>query len=115
MATVPITPTAPDLPDPPAQYDKQYHTQVNNVLRLFFNSVTTGVRFLLLTQVGGSVTFAASATATVTFTTVQPNALYHIALGGNAAGYCWYTNKATTGFTVNCSAANSNTTDWTIT
>ena len=60
----------------------------------------------------GTVSFAAATTAAVTFGTAEPNASYFIALGGNAAGFCWITGKGTAGFTVNCSVANSNPTDW---
>jgi hypothetical protein len=60
----------------------------------------------------GNVTFSASTTTTVSFSTAEPDSSYFIALGGNAAGYCWVTNKTTTGFTINCSASNSNSTDW---
>lgn len=60
----------------------------------------------------GTAVFAASANKVVVFTAAEPDALYTITHSGNAAGYCWITNKLSTGFTLNCSAANSNSTDW---
>ena len=60
----------------------------------------------------GTATFAAATSIAVTFGTAEPDASYFIALSGNAAGYCWVTAKGTGGFTINCSASNSNTVDW---
>jgi len=60
----------------------------------------------------GTATFAAATSVAVSFATAEPDASYLVALGGNAAGYCWVTAKGTGGFTINCSAANSNSTDW---
>jgi hypothetical protein len=60
----------------------------------------------------GTVTFAAASTVAVVFANAEPDANYFIALSGNAAGYCWPSGYTTAGFTINCSAANSNVTDW---
>lgn len=60
----------------------------------------------------GTASFVAATTIAVVFGTPEADAAYFIALGGNAAGYVWPTAKATTGFTINCSASNSNSTDW---
>jgi hypothetical protein len=42
------------------------------------------------------------------------NTNYYVALGGNQAGFCWVnpSDKLKTGFTMHCSVANSNSTDW---
>jgi hypothetical protein len=60
----------------------------------------------------GTATFSSATTVAVTFGVSEPDTSYQVALGGNAAGYCWVTSKATGGFTINCSASNSNPTDW---
>ena len=60
----------------------------------------------------GTATFAAATTVVVTFGTAEPDASYFISLSGNAAGFCWVTGKGTSGFTINCSASNSNAVDW---
>jgi hypothetical protein len=113
----PITVTAPNLPLPSDQVTALYMKQLTNVLRLFFAQVTNALNQNIISDsqsMGGTVTFAAATTATVTFSTAMPNTNYYIGLGGNAAGYCWYTNKATTGFVIHCSASNSNVTDWVV-
>jgi hypothetical protein len=60
----------------------------------------------------GTATFVAATTVAVVFGTAEADAAYFIALGGNAAGYVWPSAKATSGFTINCAASNSNPTDW---
>ena len=60
----------------------------------------------------GSVTFAAATTATVTFGTAETNATYFIAISANANKTFWVTAKGTGGFTMNASAASSDTVDW---
>lgn len=60
----------------------------------------------------GTATFSAGTTAAVSFGTAEPDSSYYVALSGNAAGYCWVTSKSTSGFTINCSASNSNSVDW---
>lgn len=60
----------------------------------------------------GTATFVAATTVAVVFGVAEANASYFVALGGNAAGFCWVTGKGTGGFTINCSASNSNATDW---
>jgi hypothetical protein len=60
----------------------------------------------------GTATFVAATTVAVVFGTAEADANYFVALEGNAAGYCWVTAKATTGFTLNCAVSNSNATDW---
>jgi hypothetical protein len=64
------------------------------------------------TPMSGAVTFTGGASAAVTFNVPMPSSTYHVLLGGNAEGYTWTTAKATTGFVINCSASNSNSTDW---
>ena len=60
----------------------------------------------------GSTTFSAATSVVVTFGAPEVDASYFITLSGNAAGYCWVTSKTLNGFTVNCSASNSNSVDW---
>jgi hypothetical protein len=62
----------------------------------------------------GTAAFAAATSVAVVFANAMPYATYKVSLGGNAAGYCWVTSKATTGFTINCSVLNSNSVDWAI-
>lgn len=74
----------------------------------------------LVSTVGGlsgTATFVAATTVAVTFASAAtpPNTNYKVALGGNVAGFCWVTAKTLTGFTINCSVSNSNTTDWSVT
>ena len=64
------------------------------------------------TNLRGTLQFYAATTRVYSFVTVEPDANYFIAHSGNAAGYCWVTNKLSTGFTMNCSVTNSNTMDW---
>jgi hypothetical protein len=62
----------------------------------------------------GNATFTGGDSAAVTFKVPMPSSTYHVLLGGNAAGYTWVAAKTTTGFVINCSAPNSNSTDWRI-
>jgi hypothetical protein len=62
----------------------------------------------------GTATFVTSTSVPVVFTNPMPFATYRVLLGGNAAGYCWVTSKEAAGFTINCSASNSNSVDWSI-
>jgi|SRR6267154_833502 len=112
---VPLPVVSPNLPIPTQAYQSSYQTAFNNILRLFNDRVATTINantVELASIIGGTVTFNAAVTATVTFLKAMPSTIYYIGLGGNAAGYCWYTNKSLTGFTINCSVANSNSTDW---
>lgn len=54
----------------------------------------------------GQVTLS-SGTASVSFGTAEPDANYHIALGGNAAESFYWSAKATSGFTISSSNASS--------
>jgi hypothetical protein len=63
----------------------------------------------------GTATFAAATSVAVSLPANQTISNYKVTLGGNAAGFCWVTSKTTSGFTINCSASNSNTTDWAVT
>lgn len=60
----------------------------------------------------GSVTFAASTTAAVTFDTPEADANYDVWYAAGADNYFWTTSKATTGFTVNSKTSNSATIRW---
>ena len=60
----------------------------------------------------GNTTFSASNSKGVGFTNTEADTNFYIALSGNAAGYCWVSAKSTTGFTITCSAVNSNSMDW---
>lgn len=62
----------------------------------------------------GTQPFAAATFAAVAFANSMPFSTYRVTLGGNAAGYCWVTSKSVNGFTINCSASNSNSVDWAI-
>jgi hypothetical protein len=62
----------------------------------------------------GTVTFASSTTAVVTFANPMPFANYVVSPGGNAAGNCWPSAPTVNGFTMNCSVSNNNTMGWTI-
>lgn len=42
-----LPPTAPNLPKPPGAYEPQYHSQHDNVLRLYFNQISNGFQQLL--------------------------------------------------------------------
>lgn len=64
------------------------------------------------TPMSGAATFAGGESVAVAFTVPMPSSTYRVLLGGNAQGYTWVTAKATTGFVINCSAPNSNSTDW---
>lgn len=47
-----IAPSAPNLPLAPSQYASQYHEQLNNVLRLYFNQVSN-IESSLVSPLGG--------------------------------------------------------------
>ncbi len=116
----PRTVTPPNLPVPPNTYSQVYVTGLTNVLRLFFTQLTNSLNSNILTLDGdanGTAVFNASTTVNVVFSPsqIQSSSNYYVALGGNAAGYCWVSNKAYTGFTINCSSSNSNSTDWILT
>lgn len=49
MTTIITKPVAPNLPFAPVQYTSQYNEQLNNVLRLYFNQITSAVGTLILT------------------------------------------------------------------
>ena len=115
--TTPVTVSPPNLPVPPNTYSGVYAVGANNILRLFFTQLCNALNLNILADaadVSGTATFNASTTVNVVFTPnqIQPNNTYSVALSGNAAGYCWVTNKLASGFTINCSASNSNSTDW---
>jgi hypothetical protein len=111
----PITVAPPNLPVPLSTYSSANMMLLNNVLRLFFTSVCNALNQNIISDsenFGGTVTFTGGTSVQVTFSKPLPDTNYGIALSGNAAGYCWYSNKTISGFTINCSAANSNSTDW---
>jgi hypothetical protein len=111
----PLPIAAPNLPIPPQSITTLYMNELLVVMRLFFTQLAQLVN-VLLAEIGfdGSVTFNNSTTANVIFTSKTSGVTYHVALSGNAAGYCWVTNKTANGFTINCSVANTNTTDWVV-
>jgi hypothetical protein len=82
----------------------------------FASSQPSGFKYTQLNvPMSGKAAFVSATTVAVAFTNPLPtNINYKVALGGNAAGYCWPSAEATTGFTINCSASNSNSTDWSI-
>lgn len=84
--------------------------------QLFLNQLRNWRALLGQAFIGqsGTATFAAATTVAVTFAQPLASTAYKVLLGGNAAGYVWPTAQATTGFTLNCSASNSNSTDWAV-
>ncbi|HEV2178327.1 MAG TPA: glycosyl hydrolase family 28-related protein [Stellaceae bacterium] len=78
------------------------------------NGVALSIGTSISTKLKGTATFVAATTIAVSLGVTLPTATYQVSLGGNAAGFVWVTGKSTTGFTINCSAANSNSTDWTL-
>lgn len=73
----------------------------------FFNELYNA----LVNRIGvtGSVTFAASTTATVTFTTPEADANYSVMFDPVDSTRYWATSRTTTGFTANANVSNSNT------
>lgn len=63
----------------------------------------------------GTATFSAATTKAVTFTTPEVDTSYNVTIDSPANLTHWVTAKATTGFTINASASNSNTVGWTLT
>lgn len=57
----------------------------------------------------GSVTFAASTTAAVTFATPEADANYDVWYASGADNYFWTTSKSVSGFTANAKTSNSAT------
>jgi hypothetical protein len=93
-------------------YDRTLRTYDNDKLQRLYNVGSISAGGTVGTNLRGTATFAAATTKAVTFGTAEPDASYYVTLSGNAAGYCWVTSKSTTGFTINCSASNSNAVDW---
>jgi len=93
-------------------FDRNLRTYDDVKLQRLYNVTSISSGGVVGTNLRGTATFAAATTKAVAFGTAEPDASYYVALSGNAAGYCWVTSKATTGFTINCSASNSNTVDW---
>lgn len=60
----------------------------------------------------GSVTFASSTTATVTFPNAEVDGNYYVALGPQANKTFWVSGKGTSGFTINASSSSSDTVEW---
>lgn len=70
---------------------------------------------MLSSAYSGLKAFAAATSTVVTFATQLPaGTTYIVLLGGNLAGYCWASAQTTSGFTINCSVSNSNSTPWAI-
>jgi hypothetical protein len=109
---------APNLPRAPQTYLPIYQDKLNNILFGFFTQVTNAINqdvsFEAYYGQSGTAKFSAANTVLVKFSLVMPVNTYQVLLGGNAAGYVWVTNKTMMGFTLNCSASNSNTTDWSL-
>jgi hypothetical protein len=83
--------------------------------RFAANYFDLNINGMLNSQYAGSATFAAATTVTVTFTPALPTGMtYFVLLGGNAAGYVWPSAQTVNGFTINCSASNSNATAWAV-
>lgn len=90
---------------------------IQNGVPLTFSagSMPPGLRFFA-PGMTGTATFVAATSVNVTFSPALPaGTTYKVALSGNGAGYAWAVSKTNTGFTINCSASNSNAVDWTIT
>jgi hypothetical protein len=62
----------------------------------------------------GTATFSAATTVAVTFATPEPSADYRVYLSGDANRTYWASSEATTGFTINASASNSDSVGWAI-
>jgi len=43
MSVKPLNLVAPNLPIPPETYSRQYHDQLNNILRLYFNQINNSI------------------------------------------------------------------------
>ena len=81
----------------------------------FTNAAVTPVGFSYSAPgMKGTVVFAATTSATVTFPSPMPSGAYFVSLGGNASGFVWPVNKTVNGFIIDCSASNSTATDWSI-
>lgn len=86
----------------------------------FINGVQTvktgfGVTRTYRTLERDRVTFSGGTTATVTFAAAEVDANYFVALSANANKAFWITGKTVNGFTVNASAASSDTVEWMLT
>lgn len=72
--------------------------------RVFANLISTLLAYVRANSVWrGTVTFAGSGTALVTFAEPQPDTAYYLSLGGNANETFWWTTKTATGFTARSS------------
>jgi len=114
----PRVPAAPNLPIPPIAYSSSYETQLCNVLRIFFTSLIGAINSIVLKsqyEPNGTSIFVAATSVNVVFAIPQTSVNYFVNLSGNAAGYCWVSNKTVNGFVINCSVSNSNSTDWQVT
>lgn len=64
--------------------------------------------------VSGTVTFAASTTASVSLPFTQPDTTWDIYYASGADNYFWTTSRTTTGFTANAKTSTSETITWTL-
>lgn len=62
----------------------------------------------------GTATFPNATSVQVTFSPVEPDANYRVALGPQASGTFWVTGKATTGFTLRSSDVSTSLVDWVV-
>jgi hypothetical protein len=80
----------------------------NREWRNFFSELSRRV------PVTGTATFAAATTVAVTFAPAEMSTEYNVFIEGAAARDYWPSGKAVTGFTINASAVNSDTVNWTM-
>ena len=75
--------TPPNLPLAPAEYERRYQDQVNNILRLYFNQLSNPGDMGGATLNLGLNTLPTSAV----FATLRPGDVYYDVSGGTATSY----------------------------
>lgn len=101
-------PKVPAPSDPAVDASGRLSTLLWNFLDLLTRVLTERL------PVTGTATFAAGTSVAVTFAVAEPNTTYSVHIEAVANRTYWVTSKATTGFTINASASNSDTVGWTL-
>jgi hypothetical protein len=104
--------TIPSLPHPSsmvvddtARMTREWYGKLDELIRALQQRV----------PLTGTAIFAAGTSIAVTFATAEVNTSYNVLIDAPANLTFWVTSKATTGFTINASASNSETVGWALT
>lgn len=92
----------------------EQYTNADTMSRWVLNACPTFTYEGSYYEDSGTATFVAATTVAVTLTKNQPNTDYRISLGPQSNNTFWITSKTVSGFTINASASNSSSIDWSV-